>query len=244
MLDQDASDLFNHGGMIHTNVEAVHEQLRGDAFEMRARIGNDPVGAVGPGRVREVRNDRMRADRRINAQLAEPQEERVPRGKLAGAGRELAARSVSAHVGLVRQEHFLNGLTKPVWAPAELCTKLSKTAAGKWAAAMRGRDEDDPAHLGHGLIEERLSQELAFLWRSDDLVDWTRADSLPEPRSATLDHHLRQDAAQAVAHDDHSVEGRVRAIGIEDSTRPPQGLPQQVGRVGDRVSAGVAKVQN
>jgi hypothetical protein len=43
-----------------------------------------------------------------------------------------------------------------------------------------------------------------------------------------------------VAHDDHSVEGRVRTIGIKDSTRPPQGLPQQVGRVGDRVPARVA----
>ena len=165
----------------------------------------------------------------------------MPRGKLAGAGRELAAESVSEHGELVvRQKHFM-GLAKPVWSPAELCTKLSKTAAGKWAAAMGGRDEDDPAHLWHGFVEERLSQELAFLGRSDDLVDRTRADSLPEPRSATLDHHLRQDAAKAVAHDDHSVEGRVRAIGIEDSTRPPQGLPQQVGRVGDRVPARVGE---
>ena len=244
MLHQDASDLFNHGGMIHANVEAVHEQFRGDAVHMRARIGNDPVGAVGLGRVTKVRDDRMGADRSINAQLAESQEERVPRGKLAGARREVAAKSGSEHVGLVvRQEHFL-GLAEPVGPPAEPCTKLSKTAAGKWAAAMGGRDEDDPAHLWHGLVEECLSQGPAFLGRFDDLVDWTRADSLPEPRSAALDHHLRQDAAKAVAHDDHSVEGRVRAIGIEDSTRPPQGLPQQVGRVGDRVPARVAKVQN
>ena len=65
-------------------------------------------------------------------------------------------------------------------------------------------------------------------------------DSLPEQRSATLDHHLRQDATKAVAHDDHSVEGRVRAGGITDSTRSPQGLPQQVGRVEDRVPTRVA----
>ena len=207
---------------------------------MRARIRNDPVGAVGPGRVTKIRDDRMRADRRINAQLAESQEERVARGELAGAGREVAAKSGSEHVGVVvRQEHFL-GLAEPVWPPAEPCTKLSKTAAGKWTAAMGGRDEDDPAHLWHGLVEECLSQEPAFLGWADDLVDRTRADSLPEPRSAALDHHLRQDAAEAVAHDDHSVEGRVRAIGIKGSTRPPQRLPQQVGRVGDRVAARVA----
>ena len=216
-------------------------ELGGDAVEMRARIGHDPVGAVGTRRVTKVRDDRMGADRRIDAQVAESREERVPRGKLVGARRELAAESASEHVGLVvRQEHVM-GSAEPVWSPAELRTQLSKTAAGKRAAAMGGRDEDDPAHLRHGLVEERLLQELAFLGRADDLVDGTCADRLPEPRSAALDHHLGQDAAKAVAHDDHPVEGRVRAIGIEDSTRPPQGLPQHVGRVGDRVPARVAK---
>ena len=238
-LHQDASDLFNHGGMIHTNVEAVHEQFRGDAVEMRARIGNDPVGAVGLGRVTKVRDDRMGADRRINAQLAESQEERVPRG----SSPALVARS-PRNPGANMSGSLCDKSTSWAWrnrlAPAEPCTKLSKTAAGKWAAAMGGRDEDDPAHLWHGLVEECLSQGPAFLGRFDDLVDWTRTDSLPEPRSAALDHHLRQDAAKAVAHDDHSVEGRVRTIGIKDSTRPPQGLPQQVGRVGDRVPARVA----
>src|SRR5207248_9516152 len=123
--------LFNHGGMIEANGEAVYEQLRDEAVEVRARIGDDPVGAVGRRRVTKVRNDRMGADWRVDAQVAESQEERVPRGKLAGARRELAAKSVSEHVGLVeRQEHFM-GLAEPVWSPAELGAKLSKTAAGK-----------------------------------------------------------------------------------------------------------------
>jgi hypothetical protein len=91
MLHEDAADLFNHGGMIQANVEAVYERLRGDAVDMRAPIGNDPVGAVGPRRVAKVRNDRMGADRRIDAQVAECREERMPRGKFAGARRELAA---------------------------------------------------------------------------------------------------------------------------------------------------------
>ena len=59
VLHQDASDLFDHGGMIQTNVEAVHEQFRGDAVHMRARIGNDPVSAVGLGWVTNVRDDRI-----------------------------------------------------------------------------------------------------------------------------------------------------------------------------------------
>ena len=133
----------------------MDEQLGGDAFQMRARIGNDPVGAAGTGRVTKVRNDRMGADRRINPQVAEAQEERVPRGKLAGARRELA-RNPSANTSGSLFAKALQGLAEAVWSPAELCTKLSETAAGKWAAAMRGRDEDDPAHLWHRLVEERL----------------------------------------------------------------------------------------
>ena len=33
MLDEDAPDLRNHGGIIHANVEAVYEQLRDDAVQ-------------------------------------------------------------------------------------------------------------------------------------------------------------------------------------------------------------------
>src|SRR5207247_1945513 len=35
VLHEDAPDLFNHGGMIQANVEAVYEQLRVDAVEVR-----------------------------------------------------------------------------------------------------------------------------------------------------------------------------------------------------------------
>ena len=146
----------------------------------------------------------------------------MPRRKLAGACRELRVESVSEDVGIVvRQEHFI-GLAEPVLPPAELCTKLSDTAGRKWAAAMGSRDEDHAAHLWHRLVEERLLQKPEFLGWCDNLVDWTRTDSLPEPRSATLDHHPRQDSAKAVAHDDHAIERRVSGIGIEDLTRLPQ----------------------
>ena len=106
---------------------------------------------------------------------------------------------------------------------------------------MGGRNEDNPAHFWHRLVAERLLQKTAVIGRSTDLVDGPCADGLPEPRSTTLDHHLRQDAAQAVADDDHPVEGRVRALGIEDPPSPLQGLPQQVGRERDGVAAGIAE---
>jgi hypothetical protein len=106
---------------------------------------------------------------------------------------------------------------------------------------MGRRDEDDPAHLGKGLVAEHLPQEPAVLGRAGDLLDGLLADRLPKARSASLHHHLRQDAAQAVADDDHPVEGRVRAVGIEDPASAPQGLPEQVGREGDGVTTCVAE---
>jgi hypothetical protein len=71
---------------------------------------------------------------------------------------------------------------------------------------MGGSDEDDPAHFRHGLIAKGLSEELAVFLRPRDVVDGLFPDGLPEARTASLDHHLRQDAAKAVTDDDHSVE--------------------------------------
>ena len=106
---------------------------------------------------------------------------------------------------------------------------------------MGGRDEDDPAHLRHRLVKERLLQEPAVVGRAVKLVDGPCADRLPEPGSARLDHHLRENAAQAVADDDHLVQGYVRAIRIEDPTCATEGLPQRVRREGDGVAARIAK---
>src|SRR5262245_53480020 len=126
MLHQDAPDLFNHGGICHADVRTMYEKFRGNAVDMRARIGNDPVGAACPGRVGKISNDRMRADRRVNSRFAEPQEKRMPRGKLAGARGKPVARPVIDYV-VMRQKRFL-GTAKPAGAPAELCTQLAKAA--------------------------------------------------------------------------------------------------------------------
>src|SRR5262249_44941415 len=71
VLDEDAPGLPDHGGMIQANVETTDEQLGVGAFQMGARVRNDPVGGAGTGRVTKVRDDRMGADRRINPQIAE-----------------------------------------------------------------------------------------------------------------------------------------------------------------------------
>ena len=114
-------------------------------------------------------------------------------------------------------------MTESVLAPAEPCAKLSKTAAGKWATAMRGRDEDDPAHLRHRFVEERLLAEAGS--SSGGPMTWSigRVQTVCHSRGPPLWTIIfARMPPKAVAHDDHSVEGRVRAVGIEDSTRPPQ----------------------
>lgn len=101
VFNEDAPCLPDHRGLVQANVMAVEEQLGGGTFQVRARVGDDPIGGAGTGRVAKVRDDRMRADRRINPQVAERDQERVPGGELADARREFAPESGSEQVWLV-----------------------------------------------------------------------------------------------------------------------------------------------
>src|SRR5579864_385590 len=201
---------------------AVDEQLGGGAFQVRARVGDDPVGCAGTGRIAKVRDDRMRADRRIDPRVTEGQKERVLRVEYGDARRDLTAESGSEQVGFVTRQQRRACLAEVAWPGAEPYADSSERAAGERAAAMRSRDEHNTAHLRNRLVAEHLTQELAVSGRTGDFVDGSRADRLPETRSAALNHHLRQDAAQAVTDDDNPVKSRVRAVGIELLTSPPQ----------------------
>src|SRR5262245_62394542 len=122
----------------------------------------------------------MGGDRWIDPLVAEGHQECGPGSKLIDARREFAAESRSERVWMVARQQHITGLAKAGWSAAEPCTKLSETAAGQWAAAMWRRDEDDPAHLPHGLVEERLSEEPAVLGRTGDRIDGLLANRLPE----------------------------------------------------------------
>ena len=78
VFHEDASDLPDHGGMIQADVETTDDQLGVDAFQVGARVRNDPVGGAGTWPVTDFRDDRMRADRRFNLQVAEAPEETAP----------------------------------------------------------------------------------------------------------------------------------------------------------------------
>jgi hypothetical protein len=137
VFHEDAPYLPDHFGMVQANVEATDDQLGFDAFQMRARVWNDSVGGTGTGRVTEVRDDRMGADRRIYAEPAEPNEERVLRGKLAGACRAFFQVAGSEEAGIITRYHGLERIEEAAGTCAEPCAKSSEWAAGCWRADCR-----------------------------------------------------------------------------------------------------------
>ena len=92
---------------------------------------------------------------------------------------------------------------------------------------MRGRNEDDPTNLRNAFVAVHLPEEQAIILRAGDLVDRQVGDGLPEPQTAILAHHFRQDAAQAVTDDDHPVEGFVGLFRIEQLAGLPKGLAKR-----------------
>ena len=58
-------------------------------------------------------------------------------------------------------------------------TQVADKAAGKRAATMRGRNEDDPANFRNAFVAERLPEEQAIFLRAGDLVDRQVGDGLP-----------------------------------------------------------------
>src|SRR5262249_14023833 len=121
--------------------------------------------------------------------------------------------------GAKSMEESVTPSTKP-------CTDSSQRAAGQRTTTMRSRDKYDPPHLRYWLVAVRPLEETAILKRSIELIKGNGAARLPEPRTAALDHHLRQYAAQAVTDDDHLIECGIRTARVEEPPSPQQGLSQ------------------
>ena len=80
---------------------------------------------------------------------------------------------------------------------------------------MRRGDEDHAADLRTGLEDQGAAEEVAIIRLAHEFIDRPVADELPQPGPGVLDHHLGQQAAHAVADEDHPVERRIRAVGVE-----------------------------
>ena len=107
--------------------------------------------------------------------------------------------------------------------------------------AVRRGDEDHAADLRTRLEDQGAAEEVAIVRLARELVDGPIADEPPQPGPAVLDHHLGQQTAHAVADDDHPVERRIRAVGVELPPHLVQVAPQQRGRIGERVARRVAE---
>ena len=98
--------------------------------------------------------------------------------------------------------------------------------------AVRRGDEDHAADVRPGLEDQGPVEEVAIGLIACQLLDGPIADEPPQPGPAVLDHHLGQQTAHAVADEDHPVEGRIRAIGVELVPHLIQVAPQQRGQYG------------
>ena len=67
--------------------------------------------------------------------------------------------SGSEYIGIIVRDTSLPEACGNGLAAGRAAYRALGGAAGKWAAAMWGRDEDRPAHLRHRLVEERLLHE-------------------------------------------------------------------------------------
>ena len=125
-------------------------------------------------------------------------------------------------VGLVLNQEGLTSVAEAARSVADPRPDVAHQAADNGSASVGGSDKNKPANLWNSLVAECLTEKPAVLRGTGDSIDRSAADSLPESISAVLSHHLREDAPQAVADDDHSVESRVFAVGIERQASPPQ----------------------
>ena len=85
------------------------------------------------------------------------------------ARRVFPSEAGNEEVGLVLSQEGLACLAEAARTIADPHSEAADEAADEGAAAVGGRDEDEPAHLWDGLVAERLADELAVLGRTDDL---------------------------------------------------------------------------
>jgi len=200
--------------MVLAEMAAVDQQLGGRAVEVRAGVGHHAVGPHRARRITAVGDDRVIRNRRIDPRVAQGQEQGMVPRQLVDAGGKPLPEGVTEEIGPVaRQEGRISPL-QGVPMPDEPRAERADGASIETAAPVGGGDEDEAADPGQRLEEEGLAQALAGLGRAVEPIGGLGADGLPEAGPAVLGHHLREQAAEAVADEDHAVEVRIGAVGV------------------------------
>ena len=214
MLRQDPPALPDDEGMILAEMAAVDQQLGGRAVEVRAGVGHDAVGPAVARWITAVGDDRVILHRRVDPQVAKGQEPGMFPRQLVDAGGKPFPEGVEEEIGSVTREDRLIGALQGVYMPDESRAERVDRAPIETAAPVGGGDEDDAADPWQRLEEEGATQELAGLGRAVEPIGGPGTDGLPEAGPAVLGHQLREEAAQAVADQDHPVEGRIGAVRV------------------------------
>ena len=154
-------------------------------------------------------------------------------------GRRRAATSFSSPVDATASPSPPNTATGKVTSRAAIAPNRP-VAKGP---VVGRRHEHHPPDEGQGREERRLPQEIAGLGTELDRIERLAADAVPESRPTIDCGELGQEPPLAVPDHHHAAQRRILTLGIELLHRSRQRGPQPSGRVADRVTGVVQKIQ-
>ena len=128
----------DHLGTVQANVVAMEQHLRVGTLEVRARVGHDPVARAWDGRIPEVEDDRMGADRWIDPQVAECGQERMFRSQFADGGGVLIPEAGNEKVRLVLSQKGLACLAKTIRPVADPRPEVAERRRGRGGCPGEG----------------------------------------------------------------------------------------------------------
>ena len=206
------------------------------ALSYGTRPSLPPAGGVAP-----VRDDGMGLDRRRQSELIQAHEDRRLPLQLVDAGGQALAEAFREEIGAIAGDEPLVRRPERVGEADEPRAEALQPAPVDATPAVRRGDEDHAADLRTGLEDQGAAEQVAIGLVARELLDGAIAEEPPQPGPAVLDHHLGQQAAHAVADEDHPVKGRILAVGVELSPHFIEVVTQQHGRMRDRVARRVAE---
>ena len=183
----------------------------------------------------------MGLDRRSESQLTQAHQDRRLPLELVDAGGQALAEALGEEVRAIAGNEPLVGRPQRVGKSDEPRAEVLQSAPVDTTPTVRRGDEDHSADLRAGLEDQGAAEEVAIVRIAREFVKGPIADEPPQAGPAVLDHHLGQQAAHAVADEDHPFERLIRAGAVELPSDLIQVATQQRGRVGERVARRVAE---
>ena len=221
-------------------VAGAHDPLRFHAVEVGAGVFHHAVVAGLDVLARQHGDDGMTGDPGRQRQLGHGLHHRAFPGHAVDAGRHLVAQAfrhlqpccqLLELLGAARHQRHRQG--------QDVAGQFPHPVLGEEAAPVRRRNEHHALDEGQRLEEQRLTQALLEFRVGRETFERLVAERAPQLVARIDGGHVREQAALAVADDDHLLQGRVGVIGVQPVDHVGQRLPQKGGRGRHRQVAAV-----